>query len=128
MTKVNCLLLDYDGTISPLNVPRQQSKVLPHLEALLNIINKSITIGIITTKDLSFILPRTLFAHAWCAIAGLEMKIGSEIFVSKGVEEALPYLDRALKFAREHLRKGGVVEEKCNINGNRWLFVSTGAR
>ncbi len=122
MTRVNCLFFDYDGTISPLNVSRQQSKVLPHLEVLLSKINKFIPIGIITTKDLSFILPRTLFAHAWCAIAGLEMKIGSQLFVSEGVEEAMPNLEKALQFAKQNLREGGTIEEKRNYAGRPLAF------
>jgi trehalose-phosphatase len=117
MKKVNALFLDYDGTISPLDVPRNQSRVPPHLEALLNVMNKFVPIGIITTKDLPFILPRTLFAHAWCAIAGLEMKVGSKLFVSKGVEESLPHLIQALVYAKQNVGEGVLIEEKCDYRG-----------
>ncbi len=104
MSKVNGLFLDYDGTLSPLNVTRQHSRVPPHLEALLNIMRRSIPIGIITTKDLPFIVPRTLFAYAWCAIAGMEMKIGSQLFVAQGVEKDLPPLIEALIFAKQNVK------------------------
>jgi trehalose-phosphatase len=114
MIKVNGLFLDYDGTISELEVPRQQSRVLPHIESLLVLIRKFTTIGIITTKDLFFILPRTSFAQAWGAIAGLEMKVGSNLFKTKNVEEGMPYLRQALDFARGHLVQNGVIEEKCD--------------
>jgi trehalose-phosphatase len=114
--KVNGLFLDYDGTLSPLNVPRQQSRTPPHIEALLNIIRKILPISIISTKDMPFILPRTLFAHAWGAIAGLEMKIGSQLFISQGVEDGLPILNQALQYARQYRSDGIVIEEKCNYS------------
>jgi trehalose-phosphatase len=117
MKKVNALFLDYDGTISPLEVPRQQSRVPPHLEGLLNVMNQFVPIGIITTKDLPFILPRTLFAHAWCAIAGLENKVGSKLFISKGVEESLPHLIQALIFAKQNAGEEVLIEEKCDYRG-----------
>jgi trehalose-phosphatase len=112
--KVSGLFLDYDGTLSPLNVSRQQSRTPPHIEALLNVIRRLIPISIISTKDLSFILPRTLFAHAWGAIAGLEMKIGSQLFTSEGVAEGLPFLDQALNHTRQYQAEGIVIEEKRN--------------
>lgn len=117
MTKINGLFLDYDGTISPLDVPRQQSRVPPHLESLLNVIRRTIPVGIITTKDLPFIVPRTLFAYAWCALAGMEMKVGSQLFVAQGMEKSLPNLIQALIFAKENVKYGGVIEEKCDYKG-----------
>jgi trehalose-phosphatase len=122
MTKINGLFFDYDGTISPLEVSRQQSRVLPHLEKLLNFMNRFIPVGIITSKDLSFIVPRTLFAHAWAAIAGLEMKIGSQLFTSQGIEEILPHLQQALIFAKQHIREGVVIEEKRDYSGQPLAF------
>lgn len=117
MTKINGLFLDYDGTLSPLNVSRQNSRVPPHVEALLNILRQTVPISIVTTKDLPFIVPRTLFADSWCAIAGMEMKIGSQLFVCQGVENNLPALIEALIYAKQHLAEGGEIEEKCNYAG-----------
>ncbi len=115
--KINGLFFDYSGTISPLDVARGESRVLPQLEALLNVIHGSIPIGIITTKDLSFIVPRTLFADAWYSIAGMEMKIGSQMFVTQGTEKFLPDLIQALVFAKQNIRCGAIVEEKCDYRG-----------
>ncbi len=117
MPTINGLFLDYDGTISPLDVDRQHSRVPPHLEAILNIIRKSIPIGIITTKDLPFIIPRTVFAYAWSAIAGLEMKVGSQLFLTQGIEQNLPTLLEALIYAKQNIKPGGVIEEKCDYRG-----------
>ncbi len=120
--KIGGLFLDYDGTISPLDVPRQQSRVPPHLEALLNRIRKSIPVCVITAKDLPFILPRTTFAQAWGAIAGLEMKAGSQLFSPKGLKEALSPLNQALVYAKQNVMDGGVIEEKCDSAGRPLAF------
>lgn len=117
MKEVNALFLDYDGTISPLEALREQSRVPPQLESLLNIMNRHVPVCIISTKDLSFILPRTLFARAWCGIAGLEMKVGQNLFLPRDVEEALPCLIQALVFAKQNCIEGAVIEEKCDNRG-----------
>jgi hydroxymethylpyrimidine pyrophosphatase-like HAD family hydrolase len=117
VTTINGLFLDYDGTLSPLNTTRENSRIAPHLQTMLNIIRQSIPVSIITTKDMPFILPRTDFAWAWSAIAGLEMKVGPQLFVAKNVEEKLPGLIEALIYAKQNLIEGGVIEEKCNYIG-----------
>ncbi len=122
MTKVKGLFLDYDGTLSSLNVTRQMSRIPPHLEALLQVIRKHVPVTIITAKDLSFILPRTPFADAWGAIAGIELKIGSELFISHGVGDVLAFLTQSLKYAKRNVREGGVIEEKRGYTGQPLAF------
>jgi len=87
------------------------------LEALLNVIRKSIPIGIITTKDLPFIIPRTLFAYGWGAIAGLEMRVGSQLFFPSGLEKTLSYLIQSLIYAKQNVKSEGIIEEKCDYKG-----------
>jgi RNA polymerase sigma factor (sigma-70 family) len=120
--RVSGLFLDYDGTISHSGVPRQQSRISPGLERLLYSIRKVVPIGIITTKDLSFVLPRTPFARAWSAIAGLEMKIESRLTVSQEVRKALPELNKALNYALQNIRWGGMIEKKCDPQGQPLAF------
>ncbi len=120
--KVNGLFFDYDGTISPLNVPRQLSRIPSHMEALLDRMRRFVRIGIITAKDLNFILPRTSFAHAWGAIAGLEIKTGSQPVVADGVKQVLPSLNQALDFAHLNSGDGVVIEEKCDYSGQALAF------
>jgi HAD superfamily hydrolase (TIGR01484 family) len=120
--KMDGLFLDYDGTISPLNVTREESKVPEETQAILSQIKEHIPIGIITTKDLSFILPRTPFATAWGAIGGLEMKIGKRIIIDPRVQAALPYISLALGYARRCSDTLLFIEEKKDSAGQTVAF------
>jgi trehalose-6-phosphatase len=57
-TKIQGLFLDYDGTISPLDIPREDSVVPAETSEVLNQINRIIPVTVITTKDMPFIYPR----------------------------------------------------------------------
>jgi HAD superfamily hydrolase (TIGR01484 family) len=120
--RVEGLFLDYDGTISPLNVPREESKVPEETEAILRRIRQLIPVGITTTKDLSFIVPRTPFASAWCAIGGLEIKIGEKIIVDQHVQKALRFISPALQYTSQHSDNYLFIEEKRDSAGETIAF------
>jgi HAD superfamily hydrolase (TIGR01484 family) len=122
MSKVCGLFLDYDGTIGPLKALRQISKLSTHIETVLFNIRTSIPVAIISMKDMQFILPRTPFASAWAAIAGLEIKIGTELFTSRGVGDVLSFLHQSLNYAKQNLREGVVIEEKRDYKGHPLAF------
>ena len=112
-TTIKCLVLDYDGTISPLNVERARSRVPRKTRAVLQRIGRLIPIAIVTTKDLSFVTARTSFAQAWSAMSGLEAKIGGRIRRKKGLLHGFKRVSLALKYARSHLTENGTeIEEK----------------
>ncbi|MFH0847196.1 MAG: hypothetical protein V1894_03970 [Chloroflexota bacterium] len=89
---------------------------------MLTRISRLIPVGIITTKDLSFILPRTPFARAWAGIAGLEIKIGERILRDPCVSEALPYILRALEYTRSVGGNYFFIEEKRDSTGRTIAF------
>lgn len=81
--KVQALFSDYDGTLCPLELRREEAYVSPRLRRLLTKINKRIQLGIITTKDLAFIKDRVPFAQGIAATCGLEMQVGDRIIVDE---------------------------------------------
>jgi hydroxymethylpyrimidine pyrophosphatase-like HAD family hydrolase len=111
-TNITSLFLDYDGTIAPPGVTRLESRVAEDTTLLLHQIGKLIPIGIVTTKDLSFILPRTPFANAWSTIGGLEMMVGDAVEQPSGLQTALPYITRALEHAKRCAGDSLFIEEK----------------
>ena len=59
-TRINAVLSDYDGTLSPINTFRSNVESIPEqLEGVLWEISQSIPVGIISSKDYHFLHPRT---------------------------------------------------------------------
>lgn len=120
---VKCLSSDYDGTISPVNVSRIESRVPLQTRAMFGQIGRFLPISIITMKDLPFVMPRTPFAHAWSAIGGLEMRIGKRVLKRERLEHRLPGVSLALDYARSHITDSKVeLEEKQDSEGNTVAF------
>jgi trehalose-6-phosphatase len=104
---------DYDGTITPLNTSRDESRVPLETRVMLSRIGRFIPISIITMKDLPFIIPRTPFAYAWSGIGGLETLIGKRVLKREGLEHRLPSVSRAIDYAKSQITDTGVeIEEK----------------
>ncbi|MBN1643742.1 MAG: HAD hydrolase family protein [Dehalococcoidales bacterium] len=120
--KAEGLFLDYDGTIGPVNVPREESAVSKETVDTLYRIKQLVPIGIITTKSLPFIISRTPFASAWCGVAGLETKIGDEECLDAAAEKSIPLVSLALKKVRELSQNNLYIEEKCDLKGRVLAF------
>ena len=120
--QVHAVFLDYDGTISPINFPKSQSRVTPENLSILNKIKVLIPVAVISTKDLAFITKRTPFAHAWAGLGGLETKIGEDTIKSPCLQKPSPHLATALNYAKSFCGKGLTVEEKCDCEGNVVAF------
>lgn len=120
---VKSLFLDYDGTISPLNASRSHSQVPAKMRTVLQRISRLIPVVIVSTKDLSFLFPRTPFAHAWCGIAGIEKKIGNTIKEHFLLETALERIALGLQYAKSNATDADLfVEEKRDSHGRTVAF------
>jgi HAD superfamily hydrolase (TIGR01484 family) len=120
---IECLVTDYDGTISPIQMARSESHVPLETRVVLQQISRSIPVSIITTKDLHFIRSRTPFAWAWSAIGGLEMQVGKRILKNESLEPRLPAISQALNYAFSHLTAATIeIEEKRDSEGRTVAF------
>jgi trehalose-6-phosphatase len=120
---VGCLSSDYDGTISPIDVPRVESRVPLETRVMLGQISRFLPISIITMKDLPFIIPRTPFARAWSAIGGLEIQVGKRVLRRKCLEHRLQNISRAVEYAKSRIADAGVeIEEKLDSEGRTSAF------
>ncbi len=120
---VKCLSSDYDGTISPVNISRVESRVPFETRVMLQQIGRFLPISIITMKDLPFIMPRTPFAQAWSAIGGLEMRIGKRVFKRESLEHRLTSISLAFEYARSSITDAGVeIEQKQDSEGHTVAF------
>ena len=120
--QVKALFLDYDGTISPLNVSRTESRVLPENMAILRQISSIIPIAIITTKDLAFVVERTPFARAWAGLGVLEIKINDDVTTEPCVKKMKPYVKNALEYAKSLSCSDFLIEEKHDSTGHVVAF------
>jgi len=66
----------------------------PILRRLLTKLSKHITLGIVTTKDLSFIRERIPFAHGISASCGLEMQVGEKVSLDERVRAPNELLEK----------------------------------
>jgi len=122
-TPIKCLVVDYDGTISPLNVPRARSRVPKKTCVALRGISRFIPIAIVTTKDLTFVTARTSFAQAWSSMIGLETKISSNIRRKRVLLRGSKRISLALEYAKSQVTSSETeIEEKRDALGRPVAF------
>ena len=119
--KIEALFLDFDGTISSINVPLSESAVVSETFLVLQKIREQIPIAIITSKSLPFVVEKTPFAHAWSALGGLETKIGDIIINARCLQTSTKHVINALKYAKS-LCDDLSIEEKLDSEGTVIAF------
>lgn len=120
--RIKALFLDYDGTISPINVPKSESFVPLETCMILHKIGKQIPVAIITTKSLQYVVGRTLFARAWSALGGLETRIGNVTSKAPCLQKVSPHLIEALEYSKSLSGNDLTIEEKRDSEGTVVAF------
>jgi HAD superfamily hydrolase (TIGR01484 family) len=120
-TTIGALFTDYDGTVSPINVSRSESRVPPEIISVLNRIKERIPVAVITTKSLEFVVAKTPFACAWSTLGGLETRIG-EITSRASCLKTTRAVAIALQYAKRISEGVLAVEEKRDSRGEVVAF------
>lgn len=125
LVKVDAIFSDYDGTLCPLELRREDAYPTPRLRRLLTKASKHVKVGIITTKDLAFIRERVPFAHGISATCGLEMQVGDRIITDERLQEpnknmAKAYQEVVSKILQ--IRDTIVIERKESEDGDLIAF------
>ena len=107
--KLDAFFSDYDGTIAPLGVPRDDSKIFENVEVQLRKICRQVPLCILTSKDFDFVYPRTSFAAGWACVSGLDIRLADG---RRFGEKRLIDLTRPLELARSMEREGTLTELK----------------
>lgn len=118
--KIAAIFSDYDGTLAPEDARLESSRVPKEIEEPLRVLNSKIPVAIVTSKDYTFVRPRTEFARAWACVSGLEVVLtGGRTFASSHTKNRLI---EGLNYVRSHKGPGLELELKHGTKGELLAF------
>lgn len=125
MVRLHALFSDYDGTLCPLEIRREDAYVTPKLRHLLTVISKTIKFGMVTTKDLDFVVDRIPFASGYAATCGLEMQVDDRVFMDERLHRESKIMSETYEEVVSkilHIKDNIIIERKENSSGNLIAF------
>ncbi len=96
---VDAIFSDYDGTLSPFDVNRDNALIPLPLYETLRRISKIIPLGIISTKTINYLEQKIEFAKVISGMGGLEYKIDDEIHTRRVPAYKIQLLETILSHA-----------------------------
>lgn len=116
--KIDAILADYDGTLAPISVPREQSKPSKELLEVLKQLSEKTILGVISMKDFWFLKNRIQFAHTYGCIGGLEIVTRTKgAFIRKLVLNKLSIIEKFYEHvSKSHENSCVEIETKRLIN------------
>lgn len=123
--KIEAIFSDYDGTLCALELRREDAYISPRLRRVLTKACKRIKLGIVTTKDLSFIKDRVPFAHGYAASSGLELQVGDKMMVDERVVQPDKKIEKTYQEALKRIlliKDEIMVERKETEDGDLIAF------
>ena len=117
--KVGALFTDYDGTIAPMNVSREESRVPETLLSKLVLLSSRIPVAVITAKDITFVRARTTFAKGWACVMGTEVMLADGTGYTAGPAQGL---EAPFQMVEKLVPPGATVEKKLASDGRALGF------
>jgi HAD superfamily hydrolase (TIGR01484 family) len=111
------ILFDFDGTLSPLDVSQDVARVRDDVAAVLGELVKRYVVGVVSSKDCSFLLSRVPSLHGYACVDGLEVLVGDYLILDSAVtsRELLKSIEDVYAEARG--LRDVFVEEKRSLLG-----------
>ncbi|MCX8186174.1 MAG: HAD-IIB family hydrolase [Sulfolobales archaeon] len=75
------LFFDFDGTLSPLNVRRDEAGIRKELTDVLMKLSSSYTLVVVSSKDCYFLMSKAPFFHSYICVNGLEILTNNYILL-----------------------------------------------
>ncbi len=79
------ILFDFDGTLSPLDVSRDVARVRDDVAAVFGELVKRYVVGVVSSKDCSFLLSRVPSLQGYACVDGLEVLVGDYLILDSAV-------------------------------------------
>ncbi len=118
--KINIVLADYDGTLAPINVPREESKPSKQLLEVLKQVSENATLGIISMKDYWFLKSRIPFSHVYGCIGGLEIILRKgRAFIRKTISDKIKITEEFYNYVSNSSKKLSCVEIEIKKLANK---------